>query len=73
MKHRFTINARFDLEDAVNFYNEQNPGLGYEFAVEVGLALSKILEAPNSWLEIEPGFRRYRLNRCSLTAYSTAF
>jgi hypothetical protein len=62
-KHRFTVNAQLDLEDAVNFYNRQRQGLGYEFAVEIGLALSKILDAPDSWLEILPGFRRYRLDR----------
>ena len=63
IKHRFTVNAQFDVQDAVEFYNNQSRGLGYQFAVEVGLALSKILGSPNSWLEFEPGFRRYRLNR----------
>jgi hypothetical protein len=61
--HRFAINARIDLENAVHFYNDQRRGLGYEFAVEVGLALSKVLAAPNTWPEIEPGFHRYRLSR----------
>ena len=63
MRHRFTANGQFDLRDAVQFYNDQRPGLGYEFAVEIGLGLAKILEAPHSWLEVEPGIRRYRLDR----------
>jgi toxin ParE1/3/4 len=63
MKHRFTVNGQLDLRDAVQFYNDQRAGLGYEFAVEVGMGIAKIREAPQSWLEVEPGVRRYRLDR----------
>jgi hypothetical protein len=36
--------------------------------VEVGIAISHVLDSPDTWPEIDPGFRKYRLNRfpCAL-------
>lgn len=49
MRYRFNESAKLDFREACGFYNDQRPGLGYEFAMEVGLAISVIREAPNRW------------------------
>jgi toxin ParE1/3/4 len=63
MTYRFTIEAKTDLFSAVQFYESQREGLGTEFAIEFGLALARVLEAPRRWPEGERGTRRYRLDR----------
>src|SRR5512146_3113116 len=63
MNYRFSPEARIDLLAAADFYESQRAGLGTEFAVDVGLALAHVLDAPQRWPEIEPGVRRFRLNR----------
>jgi toxin ParE1/3/4 len=63
MNYRFSIEARVDLLAAADFYDTQQAGLGIEFAVDVGLALARVLEAPQRWPEIDAGIRRYRLDR----------
>ena len=63
MNYRFTLEAKADLFGAVQYYESQREGLGAEFAVEVGLAIARVLEAPRRWPEVERGARRYRLDR----------
>ena len=63
MKYRFSPDARLDLLAAAQFYDSRREGLGAEFAVDVGFAIARVLDAPDTWPEIEPGFRRYRLDR----------
>jgi plasmid stabilization system protein ParE len=63
MKYRFTPEARIELISAAEFYESQRWGLGSEFSVEVGLAIAQVLEAPERWPEMEPGIRRFRLDR----------
>lgn len=63
MIEELTPEAKDDLYAAGAFYESQRAGLGYEFAVEVGRALSTIAEAPHRWPEIEPGVRKFRLAR----------
>jgi plasmid stabilization system protein ParE len=63
MNYRFSPEARVDLLAAAEFYETQQTGLGTGFAVDVGLGLARLLEAPPRWPELEPGIRRYRLDR----------
>jgi plasmid stabilization system protein ParE len=63
MRYRYSENAKLELVDAAGYYDLQRPGLGTEFAVEVGIGIAKVLDAPNMWPEIEEGFRRYRIDR----------
>jgi plasmid stabilization system protein ParE len=63
MNYRFLPEARIDLLAAADFYEMQRMGLGMEFGVDVGLALARVLEAPRRWPEMEPGIRRFRLDR----------
>jgi plasmid stabilization system protein ParE len=63
MNYSFSPEARIDLLAAADFYETRRAGLGTEFAVDMGLALARVLEAPQRWPEIEPGIRRFRLDR----------
>jgi hypothetical protein len=63
MRYRFNESAKLDFREACGFYNDQRPGLGYEFAMEVGLAISVIREAPNRWPLIDDAIHKYRLDR----------
>ncbi|MGD0769901.1 MAG: type II toxin-antitoxin system RelE/ParE family toxin [Tepidisphaeraceae bacterium] len=63
MNYRFSPEARIDLLAAADFYETRRAGLGAEFGVDVGLALARVLEAPRRWPEMEPGIRRFRLDR----------
>ena len=60
MKIRILSIAEREFAEAVDYYNEQRPGPGYEFAAEVEATLSRIREYPAAW----PMFSR-RTRRCS--------
>ena len=49
MRIRFSEAAKLELQDAINYYNEQSEGLGYEFANEVKLTTDRILGFVDSW------------------------
>lgn len=63
MKIRILSCAEQELVDAVDFYNQQRPGLGYEFAVEVRNAMSRIVAFPNAWPAFSARTRRCIINR----------
>src|SRR5580698_1123424 len=63
MNYRFSPDARIDLLAAADFYELQKPGLGAEFVADFESGLGRILQAPPRWPELEPGIRRYRLDR----------
>jgi len=63
MKVRFLALAQSELDDAVEWYNEQATGLGLEFLDELDRAIRRSLAYPLSCPEIEPGLRRCLLAR----------
>lgn len=63
MKYRFIVEAIDDLRETAAFYESRREGLGIEFTVERDIAIGVILDAPVRWPEIEPGIRKYRLDR----------
>jgi len=63
MKVRFLILAQQELDDAVDWYNEQADGLGKEFLDELDRAVRRSVAFPLSCPEIEPGLRRCLLAR----------
>jgi hypothetical protein len=42
MRARFLQVAKRELDDAVDYYNREKPGLGYEFLWEVFFAIDRI-------------------------------
>jgi toxin ParE1/3/4 len=63
MKLIFHREAEVELNDAISFYEEREPGLGEELAAEVFFALSNIISYPNAWPLLEEGVRRCLVNR----------
>jgi len=41
--------AEAEFAEAVDYYNEQCPGLGYEFAVEVQRTFERVRRYPEAW------------------------
>jgi len=63
MNYRFTTEASEDLHEAADFYESRRSGLGAEFAIEVGIGIGRVLDAPRRWPEEESGIHKYRLER----------
>lgn len=64
MKVRVVAAAERELAEAVDYYNEQRPGLGFEFASEVRNAFNRIAEFPDAW----PPFS-VRSRRCLVSGF----
>lgn len=52
-----------ELEAAVDYYNLQSEGLGFEFALEIKRTLKRISDYPSAWHILSPNTRRCRTNR----------
>lgn len=55
--------ARRELREAVTYYNEEKPGLGRCFALEVKSTISRIKAHPLLWTKISRRLRRCRLKK----------
>ena len=49
MRIRFLEIARLELDEAVEYYDSESPGLGEEFLSEVLAALERMGRFPESW------------------------
>jgi hypothetical protein len=63
MKLRFFEEASDEFSEAVKYYNDERPGLGFEFALEIKKSLSRIKKYPDSWPELTTEIRRCIVNR----------
>jgi plasmid stabilization system protein ParE len=63
MSFRITPEAREDLRQAFLYYESERDGLGMEFAIEVGIGLATVQDAPRRWPQIETGVHKYRIDR----------
>lgn len=57
MRHEFLPEARADLEDAGDWYEDQDPGLGSVFVARVRSTVHRLLDYPLSAMAIEGGCR----------------
>jgi ParE toxin of type II toxin-antitoxin system, parDE len=55
--------AQNEFDEAINFYNQQRQGLGYEFAAEVLNTINRILRYPEAWNKLSKRTRRCRTKR----------
>lgn len=63
MKLQILSCAEQELAESVDFYNDQCPGLGYEFAAEVQRGLKRIQEHPEAWPPFSGRSRRCLTDR----------
>lgn len=63
MKLIVLASAEQELTEIVDYYNDQCPGLGYEFAAEVQRGFKRIQEHPSAWSSFSARSRRYLTDR----------
>ncbi len=63
MKYSFHPTAEKELNEAVDYYNERQSGLGLEFAKEIYRTIQSILSFPDSWAPLSENTRRCLTNR----------
>ena len=63
MKIRVLSCAEKEFAETIDYYNEQCPGLGYEFAAEVKNTFERIKSFPQAWPLISSRSRRCITNR----------
>lgn len=63
MQVEFLKIAEQELLDAINYYNDQMNGLGYQFASEIKKTVNRIIKYPEAWTKISNRARRCICNR----------
>ena len=63
MKVTFLPPAEQELADAVDYYEAQKSGLGFEFFEEVWAAIERIERHPSAWQAVSRNARRCRTHR----------
>jgi plasmid stabilization system protein ParE len=54
----FHPEAEAELNAAIDWYEERQPGLGLDLAAEVQAAIERAMQLPEAWSELAPGIRR---------------
>ena len=60
---RIIQSAEFEISEAMDYYNGQYHGLGYEFAVEVKKSIKRMMLFPKAWPVFQKDVRKCRLDR----------
>ena len=55
--------AEQEYSEAIDYYEEREPGLGLDFSSEVVSVIERILDHPLAWPFIDAGIRRALLRR----------
>jgi plasmid stabilization system protein ParE len=63
MTYRYHLAALLELDEAIEFYEGRQAGLGQEFAAAVRNAVERIVDSPDAWPQVRPGVRRCLLRR----------
>jgi len=58
MSFRFHPDAETELSEAIQYYEDVEPGLGQDFAVEVYSAVQRAIAYPRAWLVLAGEVRR---------------
>ncbi len=58
MKLKYHPQARLELNEAADYYEKRQSGLGWDFLEEVQLAIRRILDFPNAWQPLSSNTRR---------------
>jgi plasmid stabilization system protein ParE len=63
MKCDFLATASAEMEEAIDFYNAQESGLGDVFEDEIRATLARILAHPQAWTKLSRRTRKCGTNR----------
>lgn len=63
MNVQFLEPAQAEFREAVDYYNAQVEGLGFEFSDEVRTTIDRIIEYPEAWPLVSKRTRRCRTKR----------
>jgi len=63
MRYSFHPDAKRELFEAINYYEECKSGLGLEFAKEVYSTIQRIIRFPEAWSKLSKNTRRCLTNR----------
>lgn len=63
MRARLLDVAQQELDEAVEYYNVESPGLGEEFLLEALAAIGRIQDFPNAWHPYTENTRRCQTRR----------
>ncbi len=63
MRIRFLDIAQIELDQAIEYYNYESPGLGDEFLIEVLKVIDRIGEFPEAWHRLSKRTRRCQTRR----------
>ena len=58
MNVRILSAAEYEFLDAVHYYNDECPGLGFEFASEIQNTIERIKNNPEAWAPLSARIRR---------------
>jgi plasmid stabilization system protein ParE len=58
MKYIFHPDARLELEHSINYYEERQSGLGYDFSLEIFSTIRRIISNPKAWAILDEDIRR---------------
>ena len=63
MKIKILHPAKVELSEAVEYYNSQRNGLGYQFILEISDVIERINQFPEAWQLLSKRTRRCRTNK----------
>ncbi len=63
MSYAFHVEAEAELNEAIEWYETREPGLGLDFATEVHAAIQRALAFPLAWQVMEGDIRRALVHR----------
>jgi hypothetical protein len=59
MRYSFHPHAVAELNEAIDYYEELQSGLGLEFAKEIFSSIHRIIEYPTAWSTLSKNTRRF--------------
>lgn len=63
MIYRFHPEAEVELNLSIDYYESIEPGLGYDFAIEVYDAILRVVDFPKAWTILDGDVRRSLVKR----------
>ena len=63
MKMQILSCAEAEFVEAFQYYNDQCPGLGFEFAAEIKKTIERVFSYPEAWHKLSERSRRCQVDR----------